>query len=55
VNKGWLFGIARQFAALVERVGISVMPFFDVDEAGRWLAAESELSLTTVGTESADD
>ena len=51
VNKGWLFGLARQFAALVDRVGIRVMPFFDVDEAHRWLAVDSELSLTSAASE----
>ena len=45
VNKGWLFGLARQFAALVEHVGVHVMPFLDEDEAHRWLEAGDELSL----------
>ena len=38
VNKGWLFGIVRQFAALADGAGIRVMPFFDPVEAREWLA-----------------
>jgi hypothetical protein len=37
VNKGWLFGIVRQFAAMIERLGIRVMPFVDEADARRWL------------------
>ena len=37
VSTPWLFGIARQFASLAEPNGIRVMPFYDSDEADRWL------------------
>ena len=33
VSGVWLFGIARQFGALVERVGLVVVPFYDLAEA----------------------
>ena len=37
VHRGWLYGIVRQFAAMIERLGIHVMPF-DTEEAARqWL------------------
>ncbi|HUQ79819.1 MAG TPA: STAS/SEC14 domain-containing protein [Gemmatimonadaceae bacterium] len=38
VNKGWLFGIVRQFASLADGGGIRVMPFFEPEEAREWLA-----------------
>jgi hypothetical protein len=38
VNKGWLFGIVRQFASLADGGGIRVMPFFEPAEAREWLA-----------------
>ena len=38
VNKGWLYGIVRQFAAMIERIGIRVMPFVNEAEALQWLA-----------------
>jgi len=38
VNKGWLYGIVRQFAAMIERLGIRVMPFVNEVEALQWLA-----------------
>ena len=54
VSTPWLFGIARQFASLAEPKGIRVMPFYDRDEADRWLvatrdstAASSSSDLTT--------
>lgn len=37
-----LFGIARQFAALAEPTGIRVTPFYDAEEARRWLTAGRE-------------
>jgi len=39
VSSPWLFGIARQFASLAEPKGIRVVPFYDRDEADRWLDA----------------
>src|SRR5512143_3750713 len=41
VSSAWLFGIARQFAALAEPNGIRVVPFYNAGEAERWLAAEA--------------
>ena len=43
VSSSLLFGIARQFAALAEPTGIRVTPFYDVDEAYRWLAAAGDV------------
>jgi hypothetical protein len=40
VSSGWLFGIVRQFAALAERGGILVVPFYDRDDAQQWLSRE---------------
>ena len=40
VSSSWLFGIVRQFAALAERGGILVVPFYDRDEAQQWLSRE---------------
>ena len=48
VNKGWLYGIIRQFAAMIERRGIRVMPFVDDDEARRWLAASDARAMRPV-------
>ena len=41
VSSPWLFGIARQFAALAEPNGIHVVPFYDGREAERWLSGEA--------------
>ena len=37
----WLFGIVRQFGALVERTGVRVRPFYADDDARRWLADDA--------------
>jgi hypothetical protein len=41
VHKGWLYGIVRQFAAMIERLGIHVMPFDTEEAARRWLVLGS--------------
>jgi hypothetical protein len=43
VAAAWLYGIIRQFSALAERGGIRVMPFYDIEEANRWLANQGEV------------
>ena len=48
VSAGWLFGIIRQFAALAERGGIRVVPFYDIDEARAWLASDSRTTPASV-------
>jgi hypothetical protein len=40
VSSPWLFGIARQFAVLAEPNGINVVPFYDAQEAERWLSGD---------------
>lgn len=41
VSSPWLFGITRQFSVLAEPNGIHVVPFYDVDEAERWLSGDA--------------
>lgn len=50
VSSVWLFGIARQFAALAEPSGVRIVPFYDPQEAARWLSAASEASHTRAAT-----
>jgi hypothetical protein len=53
VSKSWLFGIVRQFAALADRVGIRVMPFYDSDEALAWIRLHNKPDageVTGIGT-----
>ena len=50
VNKGWLFGIVRQFASLADGGGIRVMPFFEPDEAREWLARRSGRNSEEAGS-----
>ena len=46
VNNGWLSGIVRQFAALIDRLGISVLPFADESDARRWLMISDDARAT---------
>ena len=46
VNKGWLFGFVRQFAAIIDHLGVCVMPFLTVEDAHRWLSEGDDLSLS---------
>jgi hypothetical protein len=48
VSTPWLFGITRQFAVLAEPNGIHVVPFYDENEARRWI------SNTTASAPAAD-
>lgn len=41
VSSAWLFGITRQFAVLAEPNGINVVPFYDAQEAERWLSGDA--------------
>jgi hypothetical protein len=41
VSSPWLFGITRQFAVLAEPNGIHVVPFYDEQEARRWLLGDA--------------
>ena len=41
----WLFGIARQFAALAEMNGVRVVPFYAEADAKRWLTTDGEESI----------
>ena len=52
VNKGWLFGIVRQFASLADRGGIRVMPFFSEADARQWLAKRADPAVETADTTS---
>jgi hypothetical protein len=51
VTAAWLYGIVRQFGALAERGGIRVVPFYEIDEAYRWLASECEGATVAEGDE----
>ena len=44
VSKSWIFGIVRQFAALADRMGIPVMPFYERDGALAWLGVHNKQS-----------
>lgn len=50
VAAGWLFGIIRQFAALIERTGLIVVPFYCAEEAERWLVATGDVSAVSVAS-----
>lgn len=45
VSSPWLFGIARQFAALAEPSGVRVIPFYDGDEATEWLTSSADSAV----------
>ena len=42
VSKSWIFGIVRQFAALAERMGVRVMPFYESHEARVWIGVHNK-------------
>lgn len=46
VASPWLFGITRQFAVLAEPNGIHVVPFYDEQDAKRWLSGDSAEAAT---------
>jgi hypothetical protein len=57
VSKSWIFGIVRQFAALAERMGIRVIPFYDEHEARAWIHLHNKPNdareVTTIRTRAA--
>ena len=57
VSKSLIFGIVRQFAALTERLGIRVMPFYETGEALAWIGVHNKQNdareVTTIRTRAA--
>ena len=57
VSRSLIFGIVRQFAALADRVGIRVMPFYESEEAHAWLGVHNKPTdcreVTTIRTRAA--